>query len=113
VGQLLHFPVQGTALADVRAGIVSVFDVLWRFRTWANYHEGDTTIDSGEYQDHAVEFDARFNEAVDTTAVLTESILCRQLGAVTMRALYDQFLGLAAGHIDAATITRRRNIICP
>ena len=99
--------------ADVRIGTVSIFDVLWRFRTWANYHEGDTVIEGGEYPNHAVEFDARFNEVTDTTAVLTERILSRYLTPATMRPLYDQFLALAAGHLDAATIIRRRDLICP
>jgi hypothetical protein len=99
--------------ADVRVGTVSVFDVLWRFRTWANYHEGDTIIEGGEYVDHAVEFDARFNEIVDTTAVLIEGVIRRRLGAATLREFYDAFLGIAAGHLDAGTIARRRGFVTP
>ena len=98
---------------DVRAGTVSFFDVLWRFRRWANYHEGDTIIEGGEVQDHAVEFDARFNEIMDTTALLCESVVGRKVGTPALRAWYDEFLHLTQGRMDTMTVERRRAILCP
>jgi hypothetical protein len=52
-------------VADVPVDPVSIFDVLWRFRRWANYLEADTIIEGGEFQPYAIEFDDCFNNIME------------------------------------------------
>jgi hypothetical protein len=99
-------------VADVPVDPVSIFDVLWRFRRWANYLEADTIIEGGEVQPHAIEFDECFNDIMETTATTFESILCRYLGRGALHALYQEFIALAHGRLDTAAVERRRDVIC-
>lgn len=99
-------------IADVPVDPVSLFDVLWRFRRWANYLEADTIVEGGEFQPHAVEFDECFNEIMETTATACESVLCRYLGRVALLALYTEFIALGQGHLDTSAVERRRDVIC-
>lgn len=99
-------------VADVPVAPISIFDVLWRFRRWANYLEADTIIEGGEYQPHALEFDGCFNEIMETTATIFENVLCRYLGRHVLHALYKEFLALAHGRLDTSAVERRRDIIC-
>ena len=61
----------------------------------------------------AAEFDARFNEITDCTAVLLEAILCRRLGPTVFARLNDEFLTVAHGSIDTTAIRLRRHLVCP
>lgn len=100
-------------IADVKVDPVSVFSVLWRFRRWANYLEGDTIIEGGVYTPHAVEFDQTFNDISETTALVCEHILRSYLGPDDLRALYHEYLHLAGGHLDCEPVERRRVALCP
>jgi Recombinase len=56
-------------IADVKVDPISFFNVLWRFRRWANYLDADTIIEGGDYVPHAVEFDSSFSEIVEAMAL--------------------------------------------
>jgi hypothetical protein len=99
-------------VTDVPTDPVSIFDVMWRFRRWANYLEADTIIEGGEFEPHAVEFDGCFNEIMETTATVFENVLCRYLGRAALHALYEEFIALARGRLDTAAVERRRDVIC-
>jgi len=101
------------ATADVKVDPVSFFNVLWRFRRWANYLDADTIIEGGDYTPHAVEFDSSFSEIVETTALTCENILKRCIGSDRLRDLYREYLALAGGHLDCATVERRLSTLCP
>ncbi len=100
-------------IADVKVDPVSIFNVLWRFRRWANYLEADTIIEGGDYVPHAVEFDKSFNEINETTALVCEHILRSYLGIDRLRELYQEYLHLTSGHLDCEPVERRRVALCP
>lgn len=101
-------------IQDVPVDPIAIFNVLWRFRRWANYLEADTIIEGGgDFLPHAVEFDEAFNDIVETTAAVFEHVLRRYLGHGALHALYQQFINLVGGRLDTAALVRRRNIICP
>lgn len=99
-------------IVDVPVDPVSIFDVLWRFRRWANYQEADTIIRGGEYEPHAVEFDTCFDLIIETSASVVEHVLCRYLGRDAMRELYENFIDLTHGRLDCSAVERRRDVIC-
>jgi len=99
--------------ADVKVDSVSVLNVLWRFRRWANYLEGDTIIEGGDYTPHAVEFDQSFNDINETTALVCEHILRSYLGTAHLRELYQEYLQLVGARLDCEPVERRRMALCP
>ena len=99
-------------IPDVPTDPVSIFDVLWRFRRWANYLEADTIIEGADFQPHAVEFDECFNEIMEMTATICENVLCRYLGRPALHALYQEFVALTHGRLDTSAVERRRDAIC-
>lgn len=100
-------------IADVPVDPVSIFEVLWRFRRWANYLEADTIIQGGDFLPHAVEFDEAFTEIIDTSALLLEAALCRCMGSLALDGLYQEFVALTDGKVDTAALARRRAVVCP
>ncbi len=100
-------------IPDVKVDPVSIFNVLWRFRRWANYLEADTIIEGGVYIPHAVEFDTSFNEINETTALVCEHILRSYLGTNGLRELYQEYFHLTSGHLDCQPIERRCAALCP
>jgi hypothetical protein len=99
-------------VADVKTGRVSIFDVLWRFRCWANYQAADVIIEGADTLAYAAEFDESFNHIVDATSILCEAALCRFLGRDRMNALYQEYVGLVGATLDASQIRLRRELIC-
>ena len=99
-------------VADVPVGFVSFFDVLWRYRKWANYKEAQALIEGQQYDPHIDEFDVAFGEIVETTSAALEHVLCIRLGADILRGMYDEYLNLVRGKIDCSSVERRLNILC-
>jgi hypothetical protein len=99
-------------IRDVRIGRLSFFDIMWRFRTWANYREADTIIEGGEFETWAVEFDDVFNTIIESTATVMEHIILRRVGRATLQELYSEYLALTNGVFSCPGLQRRRDIVC-
>lgn len=100
-------------VADVPVGLISFFNVLWRYRRWANCEEAQALTEGQDYPPHTDEFDAAFGTILENTAAVLENVICTRIGAPALDALYQEYLQLVRGKVDCSSIERRRSAVCP
>ena len=97
--------------SDVRVGIVSFWDVLWRLRKWVNYKEAEAMLE-GQDIEGAHEFDAVLNSILTTSATVLENLLNCALGASLLNEMYHCFLTTVGEKVDLSHLKLRRDLIC-
>jgi hypothetical protein len=96
-------------------GYVSFWDIVWRFRRWANYLEARALLE-GQEESLANEFDSSMNLVLMCSMAMLERVLSTHLGNDFMREAYDDYLTtigekVAKGHLTKHLILRR-DLVC-
>jgi hypothetical protein len=99
-------------IADVRAGSISFWDVLWRMRKWVNYKEAEAVLAGQESLDYVEEFDDLLNEILAASSAVLERFLCELLGAQVMNSFYGTYLHAVGGKADCYALSVRRDLFC-
>jgi hypothetical protein len=96
-------------------GYISFWDVIWRFRLWANYLEARALLE-GQEEGPAVEFDSSMNLVLMCSMAVLERVLSAHLGNEFMLGAYNDYLSTIGRRIsDGALIYHlvlRRDLIC-
>jgi hypothetical protein len=100
---------------NIILGYISFWDVVWRFRRWANYLEARALLE-GQEEVAANEFDSSMNLVLMCSMAVLERVLSAHLGTKFMRGAYDDYLITIGNKISEGELTHhlvlRRDLIC-